>query len=318
MDKLVYPIHKVDKTEKNKGFGIDFDYFKKGVTLPSDNEVAEDPMTVAKRRGRPKKKQIGGNMVTTGEEENGDLNELQSNKPYSKSYDDTTNMLRGSINQIDSLSNDINTELQGIRASKTLKRKYEYITDLTGTSSSLIGTKIAAIREINSTITNCHNLEMKRMKELHLDVTENDDQSIMNMYNAFVNTPVGLNAPNLGPSIQDINGLGMSNMQRTDIAYTGDPGYDNHLQNMTPAQNMMVMEKNPNIKTVVRYNQNTGVTSFDIIDTTTGASVPNLARPGDFLLKDMNINMQNNTARNSQAELNYPLVVDGYGNFNEI
>lgn len=312
--ELINVLHKSKEEKPSGGFGMNFDFFKgEGASLPT-GDLAEDPVSAARKRGRPKKKQVGNETIIGTE--TGELNELQSNKPYSESYDDSTVMLKNSIGQIDSLSNDINAELQAIRASKTLRSKYKYITDLAGTSSSLIGTKIAAIREINSTITNCHNLEMKRMKELNVGGNQDEDKTIMDYYNAFVNTPVGANAPILGPSVADLTTMN-PNIIHTDIAYTGDPGYNNYVANMTPEQNRMRLEKNPNIQTCVVYDSASGDRHFEIIDSTNGMPVPNMPVPGEFLLRDMTIDTRTGVARNAQADMNFPLIVVGQGNLNE-
>ena len=68
-------------------------------------------------------------------------------------------------------------EISKIKDSRVLKRKYEYITDLTNTSSNLINAKISAIRELNKTITDCNNLE-KRIKDLKLNTEVDDDKHI--------------------------------------------------------------------------------------------------------------------------------------------
>ena len=56
-------------------------------------------------------------------------------------------MLRESIGQINILSNDVQSEIDNIRKSKTLKGKYKYISDLCATASTLVSTKISAIRK---------------------------------------------------------------------------------------------------------------------------------------------------------------------------
>ena len=71
------------------------------------------------------------------------------------------------------------------------------------------------------------------------------------------------------------------------------------------------MEKNPNVKTVVVYNQTTGNKWFDVIDVTTGNSVPNIARPAEFLLDDMVPDFRNGIATNSNANMSFPLVLQG-------
>ena len=93
-----------------------------------------------------------------------------------------------------------------------------------------------------------------------------------------------------------------------------DPGYQNFLSNMTPEQNAMRYEDNPNVKTVVVYDQSNGRKWFDVIDTSTGASIPNVPRPDDFLLDDTRPDLSNMVARNANINVTYPLVVVGQAN----
>jgi len=275
----------------------------------------------AKKRGRPpsKKRIDDGSGEYVAVEGRAELSPIDGNISYRKTYEDTTNMLAASINQIDGLSANIQADLHLVRASKTLKNKYNYLCDLTGAAAGLVGNKISAIREINSVITNCHNLDMKRVKEFKLNDKDDDDKKIMDMYNAFINTPVGsvqgMGMPFGGITPMQINsptmgmvGIGIDN----DIKpISGEPGYENYLRNITPEQNAMSMENNPFIKAVVIYNQETQDKYFDIMDTSTGQSVPNVPRPADFLLQQMRIDVRSGVARNTSANMDFPLVLIG-------
>ena len=84
---------------------------------------------------------------------------------------------------------------------------------------------------------------------------------------------------------------------------------------LTPEQNRMRMESNPNIQTVVRYDQSTGQRSFDVIDTSTGMSVPNYPRPDNFLLEDTTIDIHSGIARNRNVNNVWPLILVGSNNF---
>lgn len=231
---------------------------------------------------------------------------------YYAAYDETSNLLKGSIMQIDALSNELKQDVDQVRASKVLKNKYTYITEITGTQSSLIATKISAIREINSSITNAHRLELQRQKELKMNPEGNDDKSIIDLYNAFVNTPIGTYQP-LGPNPSEVITAfpGAPGIIPVDIDQ--DPGYLAFQQNATPEQNRMAMENNPNIEEVVVYNQDTGVKYFDVIDRTTGQSIPAniLPRPSDILLGNMTINIRAGTARNADVDRNFRLICVG-------
>ena len=80
---------------------------------------------------------------------------------------------------------------------------------------------------------------------------------------------------------------------------------------MSPEQNRMFMEGNPNIQTVVVYNQTTGERKFDVVDTRTNESVPNMPIPDRSFLEDMTISFKSMTAENTNTNTTYPLVVVG-------
>lgn len=231
---------------------------------------------------------------------------------YSSTYGETTGLLRGAIIQADQMASEIQDDLDAVRGSKTLKGKYTYITNLTSAKASILSTKIAAIREMNSSITQSHNLELNRMKALKLDQkNENDDMRIMDIYSAFVNQPVGVYTPPTA-NIQDLT-LGVNSpngaVSGVEMISPSQAG------TLTPEQNRMRMESNPNIQTVVRYDQSTGQRSFDVIDTSTGMSVPNYPRPDNFLLEDTTIDIHSGIARNRNVNNVWPLILVGSNSF---
>jgi len=281
---------------------INVDFFtSKQSSLPIDY-IPDDEK---KKRGRPRKKLVDGQELLTGDSGK-DLPMYQTAEPYRDSYDETEGLLKNSIVQIDTLQSEMKGELDLIRQSKTLKRKYDYMTLLTNTMSSLITTKVTAIREINKTITDCHNLEIKRIKDLKMgDADQDDDKRIMDMYNAYISTPVGTyNTPNAyNPPSQNELTLLNSGVMGTDM-YQNNQGYT-----MNPSVNKMLMMENPNIKTVVLYNSTTGERKFDVINTQTGESIPGADRPDPMFLNDTSIDVRNGIARNTNLDQTYKLVV---------
>ena len=273
-------------------------------------KVDKDEEPEAPRRGRPPKKRNTDSTVEVDDSQ--PLPFYQTNSPYLSTYDQTNMMLHGTIAQVDNLNNLVQGEVDTISKSKTLKNKYRYITELAGTSSSLLSTKITAIRELNKVITDSHNLDMKRTKDLKMDDTQDDDKRMMDMYNAFVNAPTGMGGVGvLGPSMSEISTPGMANVYRGDIGGSGDAGYDNYLRNMTPEQNRMRQEKNPYIETVVAYNQETGERWFEVIDTRTGEQVPNMPLPPAMLLDNMRPDKLTGYARNSETDMAFKLKLIG-------
>lgn len=227
---------------------------------------------------------------------------------YAKSYNETTMLLRGAIAQADQLSGEIKSDIDAVRASKTLKNKYTYITNLTSTASALIGTKISAVKELGSIATQINKMELDRFKTLKLDAKEEtDDKRMMDIYSAFVNTPIG---NYIAPSMQDLTlGVNAPNAGISSIEMVA-PGM-NGPSTLTPEQNRMRMESNHNIQVVVRYDQSTGQRAFDVIDKSTGASIPNYPRPDNFLLEDTTIDIHTGIARNRNINEVWPLVISG-------
>ena len=302
----------------SEGIGVNFGFF-----LSDDASKINSGNTPG--GGEDKKKSSKKSVTVSGKEvvERAAAGGVVNNNPavnvetvdYAQTYTETNALIKGAIAQADELSMDIKRDIDEIRASKTLKGKYTYITNLTSSASSLLSTKISAIKELNSTITQGHNLELNRMKALKLDAQKegNDDMRIMDMYSAFINTPVGSYTPAV-PSIQDIT-LGVNSQAGgvTPVEMSAPNGVGG--APLTPEQNRMLMESNPNIQVVVRYNQTTGQRAFDVVDRTTGVSVPNYPCPDVFLLEDTTIDVHAGIARNRNVNAVWPLMVEGSNAF---
>jgi len=263
-----------------------------------------------KKRGRPRKSDGKVEMVHVNSDR--EMSMMETNKPYITTYADTTQQLKNTINGIDMMASQIEHDLQMVRASRTLKKKYDYICELTSAAGSLVSNRISALREINSAITNAHRLDQARMKQNKEIAGVDDDKAIMDMYNAFVNTPVGTMQalpPGFSIPASALNGPNGLAINRNGM--TEDQMYDNFVQNPSPEMSAIRMEMNPNIKTVVVYNQETQEKYFDIVDVSTGQSVPGIERPSDRLLARMDINLRDGIARNIDANLSYDLVIVG-------
>lgn len=286
---------------KDESLGVDFSFFTSGEKI----EVGADtPVVSEEKKKRAKKKLMSDGSVMHS------VDTEPENERFIDSYNETNSMLRGSIMQIDTLNADVNEQFRVVKDSRTLKGKYTYMTNLAGTSSALLATKISAIKEMNNIISNCQKLELQRAKDNKASLMEaNDDKRMMDMYQAFINTPVGT-IPGAGmmvtPSITDLT-LASNEFNQFDITSTVAPVQDP----LSPEQIRMRMESNPNIKEVVVYDANTGNKYFDVIDGSTGQSVPNYPRSGDFLLDDTTINLAGGVARNANVDKNWPLVVIG-------
>lgn len=229
--------------------------------------------------------------------------------PYQVSYNETNDMLRQAILQADILTGEIKQDIDAIRGSKTMKSKYTYITNLTSAEAGLIGTKISAIREINNSITQAHNLELKRAKDAKEDIRnqQSDDARMMDMYNAFINSPMGmynnsLNMPKIPEMLLGANGVQPS------IQGISMPGNQDNTGSLSPEQVRMRMEGNPNIEEVVMYEPSSGRRWFEVIDNTTNQPVPNYPKTDAFFLSDMTIDVRGGIARNRNLDKVWRLI----------
>lgn len=295
------------------GMEVDFSFFSKDDAKKIEDGTDIEATPKKKKTSKPKVA-INGEVLPDRDLANPVPGASVAEMDYARSYNETNNLIRGAIVQADELSAEIKQDIDTVRSSKTIKNKYTYVTNLTASASNLISTKIAAIKELNNAITQGHNLELNRLKALKLDQSEtNDDMKMMDMYTAFINTPIGTYTPNAAPSVQDLT-LGV-NSQNGNISNVDLPGaVVNNGQNqvaLTPEQNRMRMEANPNIQTVVRYDQATGQRFFDVIDSTNGMSIPNYPRPDNFLLEDTTIDIHAGIARNRNINTVWPLIVEG-------
>lgn len=300
-------------------------------SLVSSTAKPAPPIDPPKKRGRPSKNQstqsvinpvITGDITTEPGYQTPTM--IQSNTPYMTTYNEPMALIRSSIGEIDNLNGVVRNQLDAVVDSKTLRKKYDYVSELSSTSANLIGTKIRAITEMNKVISDSHKLDLQRTKDLKLNAAMeegNADKRIQDMYTAFINTPVGSYGlpvqqyPTLQdltvPTQQAINTQGGIDITGTP-APTVDPGFEVWKQNISPEQNRMIMEKkNPNVQTVVVYDQSTNNKYFDVIDRTTGQSIPNMPKPDPYLLADTYPNINNMTARNSNIDAVYPLVLTG-------
>lgn len=264
------------------------------------NTIDEDTLIKPRKRGRPRKNKDNGD-ITVG----GDTEEIMTNKPYIDSYEETNELIKVMIGQIDGLQGELKQEFNDIRLSK-IRGKYQYLTDISATISSLSSTKLSAIKELNSVISKCHDMELKRTKELKLDTTGNDEAAIMGLYENIINTPRqqlegGFIPPRLESGDIPLMVQPQGGMDIFQPMVTNDELF-------TPEQNRMIMEHNPDVKTVVVYDPKTEAREFRAMNIKTGEQIQNISLPDPFLLEDMNINFQTGVARNSNLNMNFPLA----------
>ena len=283
------------------------------------DDVIEIPSGIGeKKRGRPKKDPTGVGMTPIIGTSSVELNHTQTNEPYRDLYKETDNIIRSTIGQIDQLTGEMKTDLDGVRSSKTLKRKYDYISMIAGTLGTMYNGKITAARELNNTITKCNEFELKRAKELNSASGANvsDEQRLAEMYSAFIGNPNPNGMSVLGPNTLAMTTPNM-NIIRSDYIepsnqYSGiDNGYLEYMQNMTPDQRLMSLENNPNVKQVVMVNQAQGTQVFQMMDMQTGEVVNGVPTLDSMFLQDTNLDFTTMIATNTNLNESYPIVFVG-------
>lgn len=226
------------------------------------------------------------------------------------SYNETNNMLKQTIAQVDILSSEVKKDLDSIRNAKTLKGKYQYSSLLTGNLSQLLSTKVAAIREINSSIRISNDLDYKKLKDIKATENQDDDKYIMDLYNAFIMSPQnqGNGASVLGPTTSQMTFNDPNGIVRADGGT--DDAYNHFRNNMTPEQNMVRYENDPNVKEVLIYDQATGAKHFAVMNVVTQEVIQNVPSYDDAIfLPGTTIDVRNRIARNIDINKTFPLII---------
>lgn len=239
---------------------------------------------------------------------------------YAETYYDTNNMAYGIIYQTDELLRDCKQELDHIRAQKTLKGRYHYINATVASMSSLLTTKLAAIKEINSTIKAVNDNEYRRFKDMRAINQADDNKAIMDAYSAFISAPVGVPAYSL-PGTTALTG-GLNGIVRADypaeVQAGMDAGMANYLANLTPEENLMLNDNNKDIEEVIVYDQASGARRFQWINTRTGEPVNNMPSSSELTLNDYNIDLRTGLAKNNNLNSIKKVVIMNGSSFNNL
>lgn len=276
---------------------------------PTDLIIEDDgtPVEAPKRkRGRPRKTETA--LITGKAPEVVDAPTIQT-------YYENTMALQGVVVQVDSLMRDAQTDLDQVRSNRTLRNKYGVISNLNDNIATLINAKITAIKEINNSISKSNEMDYKREKDAKaIQGSQNDDKYIMDMYNAFIQNPIGAKSP-LGPTAIDAALIGNPSIVRAEInpqsqqGFSPDTGYLSYVTNMTPEQRMMALEDNPDIKQVVVYDAATNNKTFQVMNMATGQVVTGVPVRDQMFMEGVTIDLKNKVAKNIDLNEIYPLVI---------
>ena len=302
------------------GGGFHFSVSKDGERGPAtivevDNGEFEKVKKPRKKKELPAEANANGIVRVNGTvEETSTLN----------TYAETAFMLKDTLKQIDMVAAEVKVEFDNVRTNRTMKNKHMVMTNLSENISDLLNAKIAAIRELNNCITKSNDLDYKREKD-RKDAAAGigDDKAIMDLYQAFISNPMGnrpmsdnpLTPGVLGPSpVGAIVNDTASGIVRASAATNGDPnavdlGYTSYLANLTPEQNMMLYEHNPDVKQVVVYDEATNNKWFQVMNLKTMQVIPNMPVHDQMFMEDTTIDRRNMIAKNINLNETYPLII---------
>lgn len=299
------------------GGGFHFTVTKDGTTGPGtiievDNGEIEK-VKKSRKRKTPSEASADGIIRADGVvEESSALN----------TYAETAYMLKDTLKQIDTVAAEVKVEFDSIRTNRTMKSKHIVMSNLTENLSDLLNAKISAIRELNNCITKANDLDYKRerdRKEAAMGV--GDDKAIMDLYQAFIQNPMGTNTATtplgtgaLGPSpisavVNDNSGIVRAPADNAATGNAQDAGFVNYLANLTPEQNMMLYEQNPDVKQVVVYDEATNNKWFQVMNMKTMQVIPNMPVHDQMFMNDTTIDKRNKIAKNINLNETYPLVI---------
>lgn len=262
-------------------------------------------------RKRNNKKKHDESLETVGSGEIIRAEGEVTNNPAIYSYYETNNMLNTTVQQIDMIAAEVKQELDNVRSSRAYKNKHNVMIGLAGNLSSLLETKISAIREMNNCTTKANDLDYKREKDRKaIEQAGNDDKTIMDLYQAFVQNPMSQNQLMSGPTQIAATVSGGEIIRSASQSMNGmDSSYMNYMANLTPEQNMMLYEQNPDIKQVVVFDASTGNKWFQVMNMKSGQVIPNAPVHDQMFMEDTTLDLRNKIAKNINLNETYPLVV---------
>lgn len=303
------------------GTGIKFSVVGEAPKIPVNNDVsnAEVAEVVAKKKGRPRKTESSEIIRADGSSVSEKVSGTVEDTPTSYTYMETTGMLRQTLGEIDSLNAELMQEFEMVRHSRTMKNKYNTLVGLSENVGTLIGAKIQTIKEINNSISKSNDLDYKKAKDLKAaNAAVDDDKYIADFYKSMMANPLNQapapQMPQVDPAIFGA-GIVRADIRSGDVTGNGpvDAGYLNYLSNLSPEQNLMRYENDPNVKQVVVFDEATGNKFFQVMNLQTGQVVPNVPVYDQMFMEDTSIDLKTKTAKNINLNEVYPVVVINEG-----
>lgn len=302
-------------------------------TLTSNSPIVVNSSMVnteeVNKRKKKRTKKVGDTEIVLRDDGTPDSNsaiEALDVPDYKETYQDTTLLLKGTIAQIDKLSVELKGDIDTVRQSRSMRNKYKTLTDLNSAMGVMLNTKVSAIKEINNSIKIANDMNYRKRKDLLTSDSQNDDKYIMDMYSAYVKNPYGSKAA-MVPSMKDVTLYGAGNVTNPNIVAvdvgasvssatfvpaSSDspiPGSASNPVTLTPEQNYMYHEYDPNIQMCVVYDKATMNKWFQVMNIATKEPVPNMPAKDPMFLEDTTIDIRHGIARNANLNETYPLIV---------
>lgn len=231
------------------------------------------------------------------------------------SYQETNNLLHDTLGQIDAINAELVQEFNVVRHSRTMKNKYSTLNALSENIGAMISNRLTTIKEINNCISKANEMDYKKYKDIKAaQASITDDKYITDVYKALMQNqaaqPTQLQMPQMtDPSIL---GSGIVRANITSADATGmnpiDAQYLGYIANLTPEQNLMRYESDPNVKQVVVYDASTGAKFFQYMNMATGEAIPNLPVYDDNIMQDTTLDIKQGIAKNINLNQTFPIV----------
>jgi hypothetical protein len=285
------------------------------VTVPIDvdgNIMTTDIVTTKPKRSRKKK-----NADDSQEVEKVSPRETVENTVYADEYSDTNAMTNTIIAQADGIIMDCAQDIAYMKSQRSMKGKYHYINETRAAMNSALSTKLAAIKERNATTKAIIDNEYRRYKDMRAADQTDDNKAIMDAYSAFISAPVGAPAYVLPNTVNLTGGSGVIRQDYPPQIQAGvDAGMQNYMSHLTPEQNLMLNDNNPDIEEVIVYDQATGAKYFQWMNTKTGEAIPNMPITSNLVIEDYTIDPRTHLAKNTNLNSIKKVVVINNGEFN--
>ena len=310
------PVQQPSQPVNNLQIVCDSDNHKSLFTIGKDSSINVDNSPIPeqkKKRSSKKKNEVqqssDGIVRVDAEHVEGTV---EDSTAYT--YAETTGLLRDTLGQIDAINGELVQEFNSVRQSRTMKNKYNTLIGLSENIGSLIGNRISAIREINNSITKSNDLDYKRYKDAKAAQSAmNDDKYIADLYKSFISNPqVNIQGPQVTQIDSAVYGSGIvrADLKNGNLASGQmDLGYLNYEANLTPEQNLMRYEGDPNVKQVVVYDASTGHKVFQMMNLATGQVIPNVPVYDQMFMEDTTLDLKTKTAKNINLNETFPIVV---------